>query len=188
VIIAFFKKLLFGDQIFILHIPSSVILNGKRNIWIGEYYVQIQKSKIIVARRNPIMLIAGLPSLYCFIGKLDDAYEKEGIVSIAGIVTFKPLPKTFLSIWFGLLLLFLTICLAQAILLASRIILSLNSVSTEDLAAIGFMLGSGALTVVFGVAVLAAVRFIFKSERQGLIAFCCSEPLKSSKAIRDGQE
>jgi hypothetical protein len=98
-------------------------------------------------------------------------------------VTFKPFPKTFLSIWFGLLLMFLMICLAQAILLTSRIMLSLNSISTEDLATIGFMLGSGALVAVFGVAVLTAVRFIFKSERQGLIEFCCSESVKSSKAI-----
>jgi len=81
------------------------------------------------------------------------------------------------------LLMFLMICLAQAVLLTSRIMLSLNSISTEDLATIGFMLGSGALVAVFGVAVLTAVGFIFKSERQGLIEFCCSESVKSSKAI-----
>jgi hypothetical protein len=79
-IIAFFKKLLFGDQTFILHIPSSTILNGKRNILTDKYYIQIQKSKIIVIRRNPTMLISGLPSLYYFIGKLDDAHEKDDLV------------------------------------------------------------------------------------------------------------
>lgn len=171
--------LLFGDENLVLSMPSSILEIEKTFVPVESeskgYCIQVEDGKVVVTRRNPWQVIAGLPSIYRFVGRLSELRQGDGAVSIPGTVTMKPHQKVFLSIWFGLLLIFLVISLAQAILLAGRVMFFSNSVPTDDLATIGFMLGSGALVVVIGIGVLVAVRLIFRGERRRLIEFCAHQ-------------
>lgn len=173
------QRLLFGDEDLILRMPSSMLEIEKAFVPVESehkgYCIQVEDGKVVVTRRNPWQVIAGLPPIYRFVGLLSELCQDGGAVSIPGTVTMKPHQKAFLSIWFGLLFFFLVISLVQAILLAGKVMLSSSSVPADDLATIGFMLGSGALVVVIGVAVLAAVRLIFRGERQRLIEFCAHQ-------------
>lgn len=175
--------LLFGDEDLVLSMPSSILEIEKTFVPVESeskgYCIQVEDGKVVVTRRNPWQVIAGLPSIYRFVGRLSELRQGDGAVSIPGTVTMKPHQKVFLSIWFGLLLIFLVISLAQAILLAGRVMFFSNSVPTDDLATIGFMLGSGALVVVIGIGVLVAVRLIFRGERRRLIEFCAGDQTMS---------
>ncbi len=183
-LISYFRKLFFGDEFLILRMPSSMLKDEKTYIPMESentgYCIQVQDGKIIITRRNLWRLITGLPSIYRFVGQLAEIHQTGDIVSITGVVTINPIQKMFLSIWFGFLFIFLFINLAQAISLVWRIMFSSNSVPDGDLATIGFMLGSGGLVFMFGVALWAAVRILFRGERQRLIDFCTnSKSMKS---------
>jgi hypothetical protein len=166
------SKLLFGDEEVVLNMPASMIQIGKTFVPVESehkgYWVRVENQTVIVTRRNPWQTIAGLPSIYRFVGRLSELRQEGNAVSVPG-------EKAFLSIWFGLLLIFLVISLVQAILLAGRVMLSSSAVPTDDLATIGFMLGSGALVAAFGVAILVIVRLMFRGQRHRLIAFCVSD-------------
>jgi hypothetical protein len=108
------------------------------------------------------------------VGRLPELSQAGDTVSIPGTVTMRPVEKVFLSVWFGLLLIILAICLVQAILLASRFaFFSINVL--DDLAAMGFMLGWGGLVAVFGIVVLVILRLIYKGQRKKLIEFCVNK-------------
>jgi hypothetical protein len=173
------SKLLFGDEEVVLNMPASMIQIGKTFVPVESehkgYWVRVENQTVIVTRRNPWQTIAGLPSIYRFVGRLSELRQEGNAVSVPGTVTVKPGEKAFLSIWFGLLLIFLVISLVQAILLAGRVMLYSSAVPTDDLATIGFMLGSGALVAAFGVAILVIVRLMFRGQRHRLIAFCVSD-------------
>ncbi|MEF8703813.1 MAG: hypothetical protein V5B32_11270 [Candidatus Accumulibacter sp. UW26] len=136
------------------------------------YYIQVGDGKVVVTRRNTWRVMIGLPSIYRFVGRLSELSQAGDAVSIPGTVTMKPHQKIFLSIWFGLLIIFLVISFGQAAWLAGRIIIFSSPVPADDLVTIGFMIGSGTLVFVIGVAVLMAVRVIFRGERRRLIDFC----------------
>jgi hypothetical protein len=169
------SKLMFGDEEVTLKMPSSMLRTGKTFVPVESkhrgYWVLVKNQRVIVTRRNPWLLtIAGFPPLYRFVGRLPELRQVGDTVSVSGAVTMRPMEKVFLSVWFGLLLIFLAFCFVWAILLASRVMFF--SSITDDLAAIGFMLGGGGLVAAFGIVILMMIRLISKGQRKKLIAFC----------------
>ncbi len=178
------SKLLFGDEEVIFNMPSSMLQTEKTFVPVESehkgYWVQVESHRVIVTRRNPWQAISGLLPIYRFVGRLPEPHQVVDVISVPGIVGVKPAEKAFLLAWFGLLLIFMTISLVQAIFLAGKVIFSSNFVPIDDLATIGFMLRGGALVAALGIAVLGIVRLIFRGQRHGLIAFCVHQGSKAS--------
>jgi hypothetical protein len=171
------KKLIFGDEIVILHMPATMLKENKRYFPIKmghiEYQIQVDAERVIVITRSIWKNICGFPPIYRFEGKLAKFYQKENkIVSIAGIVTINPVEKIFLSTWFILLFIFFIINIVWAIYLILGIMFLSNTASFHNIETVGFMLGGGCFIFMFGVALLTAVRKFSRGERKKLIEFC----------------
>lgn len=166
----------FGDKAVELKVPSSMVRAGKpsasRVFAHKGYRVRVEASKVIVTPRNSWRALIGLPSLYHFVGRLPGPNPVGGTVSIPGKVTMKPAEKAFLSVWLGLLVIFVAVSLVLALATAARFVLSPNGVPPGDLAAIGLMLGGGSLVALFGVATVGLVRLVFRDQLHDLLDLC----------------
>jgi hypothetical protein len=156
--------------------PLSLLKNKETFVSVESknigYQISIADKTIFVTRRHLWLTIAGLPPIYRFVGDLSKLHRENDSALIPGLVTMQSHVKFFFSIWFGLLVIFLTTNLAWAVLLAGKALLSLEAIPVDDLASIGFMLGSGILIALIGLSAWSAMRFLFRHERLRLMQFC----------------
>lgn len=172
------QRLMFGDEELVLRMPSSILESETTFVPVESkrrgYRIRIKGRRVVVTRYNRWRVIAGQLPLYRFVGRLAECRRTNGSVSIPGVITMSPLPKTFMSIWFAAVVLIIMFFLAWAMLLAGKVMLDSRSVPADDLATVGFMIGGGSIVLTGGVALLTFVRLLDKGQRRMLVEFCAN--------------
>jgi len=139
--------------------------------WNG-YRVTQKEERVVIAPVRPMATLWGWSPVFYFTGQLRN--DAPGEAALHGRIKMKLLPKMFVLVWTGFVLLGLTFGSVFALYNAFHWLLNPSEQALGALAGAGLMVGTAVCLLFFAALLFFVMGFFSRGERQRLKDFCKS--------------
>lgn len=131
------------------------------------YSIHHDGSIITIKRVSRLALLAGLPALYYFKGE-----KQAGSGILVGRIMMFPFPKIIFLVWFSVVLITFLLSFSLAMIKAIEFMFMPSQHLEKYLQPAGFLAGATITITLFGILILAVIRFVSRKDKSALQRFC----------------